>query len=138
MPITPRSPSSLASSRTGSEPASYHSARWGRARASTNVRTVSRIARSSSPMRRSVAKRPNGLSGLLLLLVMVMVYQPRTAARPGVGDNEPMTADVLRYAAFTDEGRGGNPAGVVLDAAGLTAEEMLGIAREVGYSETAF
>ena len=49
-----------------------------------------------------------------------------------------MTADVLRYSAFTDQGRGGNPAGVVLDAAGLTADEMLAIAREVGYSETAF
>jgi PhzF family phenazine biosynthesis protein len=46
--------------------------------------------------------------------------------------------EVLRYAAFTADGRGGNPAGVVLDAAGLTAVEMLGIATDVGYSETAF
>lgn len=55
--------------------------------------------------------------------------------------NERMTpgsADVLRYAAFTDAGRGGNPAGVVLDATGLGEEEMLRIAADVGFSETAF
>ena len=49
-----------------------------------------------------------------------------------------MTREVLRYSAFTDGGRGGNPAGVVLDAEGLSREEMLGIAKDVGYSETAF
>ena len=46
--------------------------------------------------------------------------------------------DVLRYAAFTDGGRGGNPAGVVLDAAGLDDAGMLAVAADVGYSETAF
>lgn len=46
--------------------------------------------------------------------------------------------DVLRYAAFTDSGRGGNPAGVVLDARSLSDSDMLAIAAEVGYSETAF
>ena len=46
--------------------------------------------------------------------------------------------DVLRLAAFTDDPRGGNPAGVVLDARGLDAETMQRIAREVGFSETAF
>lgn len=46
--------------------------------------------------------------------------------------------EVLRYAAFTLNGEGGNPAGVVLDAAGLDAAEMQQIAAEVGYSETAF
>ncbi|MFF0264680.1 PhzF family phenazine biosynthesis protein [Kribbella sp. NPDC004536] len=45
---------------------------------------------------------------------------------------------VLRYAAFTSEPDGGNPAGVVLDANGLDDAEMLRIAAEVGYSETAF
>ena len=49
-----------------------------------------------------------------------------------------MIADVLRYAAFTVEGRGGNPAGVVLDARGLDAAQMLAIAADVCYSETAF
>jgi PhzF family phenazine biosynthesis protein len=44
----------------------------------------------------------------------------------------------LRYAAFTDSPSGGNPAGVVLDAAGLSDERMLEIAAELGYSETAF
>jgi PhzF family phenazine biosynthesis protein len=46
--------------------------------------------------------------------------------------------EVLRYAAFTDDPSGGNPAGVVLDAAGAADEEMLAVAAEVGYSETAF
>jgi PhzF family phenazine biosynthesis protein len=49
-----------------------------------------------------------------------------------------MSAEVLRYAAFTADGAGGNPAGVVLDAGGLTDAEMLGIAHAIGYSETAF
>ncbi len=46
--------------------------------------------------------------------------------------------DVLRYAAFTDTPEGGNPAGVVLDAAGLDDGCMLAIAARLGYSETAF
>src|SRR6188472_952737 len=49
-----------------------------------------------------------------------------------------MNTQVLRYAAFTDEGRGGNPAGVVLDAGALTDGEMLTVAAAIGYSETAF
>ncbi|MGV9776286.1 PhzF family phenazine biosynthesis protein [Streptosporangium sp. NPDC003464] len=46
--------------------------------------------------------------------------------------------EILRYTAFTHDPKGGNPAGVVLDAAGLSDSEMLAIAAEVGYSETAF
>jgi PhzF family phenazine biosynthesis protein len=46
--------------------------------------------------------------------------------------------EVLRYAAFTDGPRGGNPAGVVLEAGGLDAAAMQRIAADVGYSETAF
>jgi len=46
--------------------------------------------------------------------------------------------EVLRYAAFTTDPAGGNPAGVVLDAAGLDEPGMQAIAAEVGYSETAF
>ncbi len=46
--------------------------------------------------------------------------------------------EVLHYAAFTTDGVGGNPAGVVLDATGLTEAQMLAVAAEVGYSETAF
>jgi PhzF family phenazine biosynthesis protein len=46
--------------------------------------------------------------------------------------------DVLRYAAFTDDPSAGNPAGVVLDAEGARDEDMLAVAAEVGYSETAF
>ncbi|GAA1544255.1 PhzF family phenazine biosynthesis isomerase [Kribbella lupini] len=45
---------------------------------------------------------------------------------------------VLRYTAFTTDPAGGNPAGVVLDAAGLTDAAMQEIAAEVGYSESAF
>ncbi|MEU5308335.1 PhzF family phenazine biosynthesis isomerase [Streptomyces sp. NPDC021562] len=46
--------------------------------------------------------------------------------------------NVLRYAAFTADPGGGNPAGVVLDATGLSAAEMAECAAEVGFSETAF
>ncbi|TDU78475.1 PhzF family phenazine biosynthesis isomerase [Streptomyces sp. KS 21] len=46
--------------------------------------------------------------------------------------------EVLRYTAFSDDPAGGNPAGVVLDATGLDEADMLGIAAELGYSETAF
>lgn len=46
--------------------------------------------------------------------------------------------EILRYTAFSADPAGGNPAGVVLDAAGLTDAQMLAIAAEVGYSETAF
>jgi PhzF family phenazine biosynthesis protein len=45
---------------------------------------------------------------------------------------------ILRYAAFSADPAGGNPAGVVLDATGLADAEMLAIAADVGYSETAF
>ncbi|MGW4834995.1 PhzF family phenazine biosynthesis protein [Streptomyces globisporus] len=45
---------------------------------------------------------------------------------------------VLRYTAFSADPAGGNPAGVVLDAAGLDEERMLAIAAELGYSESAF
>ena len=64
--------------------------------------------------------------------------------RTRLGQNGQMSSpaargsEVLRYAAFTDEPSGGNPAGVVLDARGLDEGRMLQIAREVGYSETAF
>ncbi|WP_405493450.1 PhzF family phenazine biosynthesis protein [Streptomyces sp. NBC_00096] len=49
-----------------------------------------------------------------------------------------MTTEVLRYTAFSDDPAGGNPAGVVLDAAGLDGAAMLEIAAGLGYSETAF
>lgn len=46
--------------------------------------------------------------------------------------------EVLRYVAFSDDPLGGNPAGVVLDAAGLDVPTMQQVAAQVGYSETAF
>jgi PhzF family phenazine biosynthesis protein len=46
--------------------------------------------------------------------------------------------EVLRYSAFTADPSGGNPAGVVLDAGALEDTEMLAIAAQIGYSETAF
>lgn len=48
------------------------------------------------------------------------------------------TPEVLRYAAFTSHPDGGNPAGIVLDAAALDAREMQRIAAEVDEAETAF
>jgi PhzF family phenazine biosynthesis protein len=45
---------------------------------------------------------------------------------------------IQRYAAFSDDPSGGNPAGVVLDAGGMDDAAMLAVAAGVGYSETAF
>lgn len=49
-----------------------------------------------------------------------------------------LTGEVLRYTAFSTDPAGGNPAGVVLDARGLTDDAMLAIAAGLGYSESAF
>ena len=46
--------------------------------------------------------------------------------------------EILRYTAFTDRPDGGNPAGLVLDSAGLDSAEMQRLAAEIGYSESAF
>ena len=46
--------------------------------------------------------------------------------------------DVLRLAAFSHKGQGGNPAGVAFCEEMPADEEMLKVAKEVGYSETAF
>ena len=46
--------------------------------------------------------------------------------------------EVLRYTAFSSTPEGGNPAGVVLDATGLDDGDMLAIAADLGYSESAF
>ncbi|WP_327699669.1 PhzF family phenazine biosynthesis protein [Streptomyces sp. NBC_00459] len=46
--------------------------------------------------------------------------------------------EVLRYTAFSTSPDGGNPAGVVLDATGLDDSQMLAIAADLGYSESAF
>jgi PhzF family phenazine biosynthesis protein len=45
---------------------------------------------------------------------------------------------VLEYAAFTDDPSGGNPAGVVPVADGMTEEQMQSEATRLGHSETAF
>jgi PhzF family phenazine biosynthesis protein len=49
-----------------------------------------------------------------------------------------MKIQVFVVNAFTDNGQGGNPAGVVLDADELDAEQKLSIASKIGLSETAF
>ncbi|MCB5274720.1 putative isomerase YddE [Arthrobacter sp. SO5] len=46
--------------------------------------------------------------------------------------------EVLRYAAFTTTPAGGNPAGVVLDAARLEDARMQAIAADLGYAESVF
>lgn len=49
-----------------------------------------------------------------------------------------ITIDLHQTDAFTDQLFGGNPAGVVTNADGLTDEAMANIAREMNLSETAF
>ncbi|MFH9570780.1 PhzF family phenazine biosynthesis isomerase [Streptomyces sp. NPDC017230] len=51
---------------------------------------------------------------------------------------QPNETEILRYAAFTGDVAGGNPAGVVLDASGLDGTAMRAVAADVGYSETVF
>jgi len=46
--------------------------------------------------------------------------------------------NILKLAAFSHNRQGGNPAGLAFYAAMPSEEEMLKIAKEVGYSETAF
>lgn len=48
------------------------------------------------------------------------------------------TINVFHYDAFTNKSNMGNPAGIVLDADGLTEEEMQRIAEKVGFNETTF
>lgn len=52
--------------------------------------------------------------------------------------SSPTSPSLLRYTAFSTDPRGGNPAGVVLDARGLDTEQMQAIAARLGDSETAF
>ena len=49
-----------------------------------------------------------------------------------------MKVTVHHVNAFTASSSGGNPAGVVLEADGLSEPQMLAIAKQVGFSETAF
>ena len=49
-----------------------------------------------------------------------------------------MKIRVLHYDAFTDQPGKGNPAGIVLDAGGLSDEQMLAAAAAVGFNETVF
>lgn len=48
------------------------------------------------------------------------------------------TINVFHYDAFTNKPNMGNPAGIVLDADGLTEEAMQRIAEKVGFNETSF
>jgi len=49
-----------------------------------------------------------------------------------------MIMNILKLAAFSRNGQGGNPAGVAFSDVMPSKDEMLKIAKEVGYSETAF
>ncbi|WP_139000220.1 PhzF family phenazine biosynthesis protein [Rhodococcus zopfii] len=53
-------------------------------------------------------------------------------------EEESTVARVELYEAFAVDAGGGNPAGVVLNAQGMSEHEMLTVARDVGASETAF
>lgn len=57
---------------------------------------------------------------------------------PPTGDNGSMSGSLHRYTAFSTDPRGGNPAGVWIGDQLPSAGEMQRIAREVGFSETAF
>ncbi len=65
-------------------------------------------------------------------------HQTDTRVRPTRTAQTVQAANVLRYASYTHGQKGGNPAGVVLDAEGLTGAEMLKLAKDVGYAGSAF
>ncbi|MFB2585492.1 PhzF family phenazine biosynthesis protein [Herbiconiux liukaitaii] len=63
---------------------------------------------------------------------------PAVAASAPAAPSAIAGLDLVRLAAFAAEPGGGNPAGVVFDAEGLSEERLQAIAREVDYPETAF
>lgn len=58
--------------------------------------------------------------------------------RRRLGDKEMKTINVFHYDAFTNKPNMGNPAGIVLEADGLTEEDMQRVAEKVGFNETSF
>jgi len=58
--------------------------------------------------------------------------------RRRLGDKKMKTINVFHYDAFTNQPNMGNPAGIVLEADGLTEEEMQRIAEKIGFNETSF
>jgi PhzF family phenazine biosynthesis protein len=58
--------------------------------------------------------------------------------RASEGEIAPMEIHAFTLNAFAKESGGGNPAGVVLEADDLSDKQMLTIAAEIGFSETAF
>jgi len=63
---------------------------------------------------------------------------PAKCAKASFPEVDEFMTTVHHVDAFSAEGKGGNPAGVVLDADGLNTEQMQGIAEVMGLSETAF
>ncbi len=96
--------------------------------------------------RLAAAAEADDRTALLAAAGVDLVPAPRPPVPPSPSDPiashsegaRPMDSTVLRYAAFTTDPAGGNPAGVVLDASRLDDAAMQQIAAQVGYSETAF
>ncbi len=78
--------------------------------------------------RKRGARVPSLRPGNITISARVVGRMTTTASRP----------EVLRYTAFSSDPAGGNPAGVVLDARALDDGEMLAVAADLGYSESAF
>jgi len=122
---------------------------------SLTVRNSWPEARSSPTVRGRSVRLPVGTSGASV--TQTSYHRPcdnrrrvtgtassaaRLALAPGPLRRRTLSAmtdiEILRYTAFSADPAGGNPAGVVLDASSLSDAEMLAIAADVGYSETAF
>jgi PhzF family phenazine biosynthesis protein len=82
-------------------------------------------------------------------LVVLLISMIRSSPRTGTGSARIQQSrrihkkvggkmNVLKLAAFSHNGQGGNPAGVAFFDEMPSDEEMLSVAKEVGYSETAF
>ncbi|PWS52855.1 hypothetical protein DLE01_02325, partial [Streptomyces sp. FT05W] len=94
-----------------------------------------------------VAEAARGWSGESGPRTTPYVSRWRSVTPPGMRGQGPWLAcgmsthsgtEVLRYTAFSADPEGGNPAGIVLDASGLGDAEMLAVAADLGYSESAF
>src|SRR4051812_14883444 len=86
MPRTPSLPSAGASSATGTWPASNQSPTWGATSLTTNARTLSRMSRSSSDRRWSMARKSFGRISGGAAAVLTVGLQRRSRCRESFED----------------------------------------------------
>ncbi len=105
---------------------------------------IAGVQRVETTLAVETVRAPGFVAGMLGRGPVAGAARPSAVAGQGHGSRQASKEShdhaltLRRYAAFSDDPAGGNPAGVVLNAADLTEGEMQRVAAEVGYSETAF